>query len=71
MLYDVIRQKRVIGKRIFFQNVSMIILIKSYHNKHLLKIKLKCLKRGLIQQITEKQQNDDTNYVIPHKEDMV
>ena len=43
----------------FFQNVSMIILNNSYHDKHLLKIKLKCLKKGLSQQITEKRQNDD------------
>ena len=37
----------------------MITLISSYHNKHLLKFKLKCLKKGLRQHITDKRQNDD------------
>ena len=49
----------MVWKRKYFQNVSMIILNNSYYDKHPLKIKLKCLKKGLSQQITEKWQNDD------------
>ena len=42
-----------------FQNVSMIMLNNYYHDKHHIKIKLKCLKQGICQQITVKRQNDD------------
>ena len=46
-------------KKKFFQNVYMIILNNSYRDKRHIKIKLKCLKKEINQQITEKRQNDD------------
>ena len=46
-------------KKKFFHNESMIILNNTYHDKYHIKIKLKCLKKEINQQITEKLQNDD------------
>ena len=46
-------------KKKFFQNIFLITLNNFYHDKHCLKIKLKCLTKGSSQKITEKRQNDN------------
>ena len=47
---------------IFFSKCTLIILNNSYHDKHHLQIKWKCLEKGLSQQITEKRQNGDNKW---------
>ena len=49
----------MIMKETIFSNCIKIMLNNSYHDKHGLEIKLKCLKEGLSRQITEKRQHDD------------
>ena len=49
----------------------MIILNNSNYDKHLLKIKLKGLKKGLSQQITENGKMTTVNDAIRQKRDMI
>ena len=54
-------------KKNIFLIVSIIMLNNFYCDKHLLKIKLECLKRRLSQQITENGKMTATNDVINSK----
>ena len=59
MLFVFVIYLSCVKKTIFFQNVRVIMLNNFYHDKHCLKNKLQCLKRGFSLKITEKRQNGD------------
>ena len=69
---NVIRQNReMIWRRIFFQNVSLIMLNNFSRDKHCLKIKLKCLKKGFSHAILKNDNMTAINDVLRQKQDMI